>query len=133
MVRRVTAHRGEPFEYGYNRSRPSYSSEFPSAVALDPAPLPLTPLPTIDIIFENEHFAVKRSKIAGWGAFAVRELKRGDRILVEKPLFTANNTTLFKDFDKLSQPLREIALGLHASSSCKPGTPKIKAIWTTNW
>lgn len=133
MVRRVTAHRGEPFETGYSRSRPFDSSEFPPYVALDPAPLPLTPSPTIDIIFENEHFAVKRSKIAGWGAFAARELKRGDRILVEKPLLTANSTTLFKEFDKLSQPLREIALGLHANSSCKPGTPQIKAIWTTNW
>ncbi|KAM0243919.1 hypothetical protein ACHAP5_006776 [Fusarium lateritium] len=132
LVRRVTAHRGQPFENGHTRRHHLDSAESSSDIALDLAPLPLTPSPTIDIIFANEHFTVKRSEIAGWGGFAARDLKRGDKILVEKPLFTADSTTLFEEFEELSQPLREIALGLHANSSCKPGTPQIKAVWTTN-
>ncbi|KAF5000090.1 hypothetical protein FGRMN_2024 [Fusarium graminum] len=136
FVRSITAHRDQPFENGlktlYSRRRPLDTSQLSVYVCVDPAPLPLNPSVSTEVIFENEYFAVKRSEIAGWGAFAVRELKYGDRILVEKPLFTADSTTLFREFDKLSESLRDVALGLHANSSCKPGTPQIKAIWTTN-
>ncbi|KAM0349658.1 hypothetical protein ACHAPU_003487 [Fusarium lateritium] len=136
FVRSITAHRDQPLENGlntlYTRSRSLDTSQPPAYIGVDPAPLPLNPSPSTEVIFENEHFAIKRSEIAGWGAFAVRELKHGDKILVEKPLLSADTTTLFREFDKLSEPLRDIALGLHANSSCKPGTPQIKAIWTTN-
>ncbi|KAH7133425.1 hypothetical protein B0J13DRAFT_101782 [Dactylonectria estremocensis] len=85
-----------------------------------------------NVIFQNQYFSVAESKIAGWGAFAIRDLKYGDTILMEKPLFTADSSTLFHEFDKLDQEKREIALALHANDMCKPGTPKVQAIWTTN-
>ncbi|KAF5674737.1 hypothetical protein FHETE_2811 [Fusarium heterosporum] len=136
FVRSITAHRDQPLENGlitlYTRRRPLDASQLSAYIAVDPAPLPLNPFASTEVIFENGYFAVKRSETAGWGAFAVRELKYGDKILVEKPLFTADSTTLFREFDKLSEPLREIALGLHVNSSCKSGTPQIKAVWTTN-
>ncbi|KAF4450504.1 set 5, partial [Fusarium albosuccineum] len=84
------------------------------------------------VIFENDYFTVAQSTIAGWGAFATRDLKYGDRILQERPLILANANTLFKEFDKLSMPERELALGLHANSDCKLGTPRLQAVWTTN-
>ncbi|KAF4962753.1 hypothetical protein FSARC_9179 [Fusarium sarcochroum] len=138
LVRSLTSHRGQPFTL--TRTARSLLFRRPSPESLDssvymipePASLPLSPTSNADIIFQNEHFSVEQSKIAGWGAFAARKLKYGDRILVEKPLFVADGTTLFKEFDKLSEPLRELALGLHANSSCKPGTPRVKAVWTTN-
>jgi hypothetical protein len=98
----------------------------------EPASLPLTPTETTDIIFENEYFRVKRSQLAGWGAFAVRELKEGDQILVEKPLFTASDLTLFDEFTNLSKPLRDIAYSLHANNNLKAGLPAELLIWKTN-
>ncbi|KAJ4261431.1 hypothetical protein NW762_006856 [Fusarium torreyae] len=137
LVRSLTSHRDEPFPPSTIRSLlfryPCFKSlKSPGYVAPEPASLPLSPSSNADIIFQNEHFSVEQSRIAGWGAFAAKKLKYGDRILVEKPLFTADSNTLFKEFDKLSEPLRELALGLHANSSCKPGTPRVKAVWTTN-
>ncbi|KPM37422.1 hypothetical protein AK830_g9121 [Neonectria ditissima] len=84
------------------------------------------------VIFENRFFTVSESKIAGWGAFAAQDLKFGDVVLVEKPLFTADSSSLFKEFSKLDRDTREVALALHANDNCKPGTPKLQAIWTTN-
>ncbi|KAH8714113.1 hypothetical protein BGZ61DRAFT_530781 [Ilyonectria robusta] len=95
---------------------------------------PITPgleWPT-NVIFQNDFFAVSESTIAGWGAFATKDLKYGDRILIEKPLFTADSSSLFKEFDRLNRVEQEVALALHANDMCKPGTPKLQAIWTTN-
>ncbi|KAL6920241.1 hypothetical protein ACHAPO_000898 [Fusarium lateritium] len=96
------------------------------------ASLPLKPTETTFVIFENEYFQVKRSPLAGWGAFAVRELKEGDQILVEKPLFTATNLTLFDGFASLTKPLRDVAYSLHANSNFKEGHPVELLIWKTN-
>jgi hypothetical protein len=76
---------------------------------------------------------VAQSRIAGWGAFAARDLKYGDRILVERPLLVADTNSLFKEFERLSPWQREVALGLHANSSVKPGTPRLQAVWMANW
>ncbi|KAH6885955.1 hypothetical protein B0T10DRAFT_492076 [Thelonectria olida] len=84
------------------------------------------------ILFQNDYFAVYESTIAGWGAFAARDLKHGDKILVEQPLFIANSLSLFSEFEKLDEKARELALGLHANEMCKPGTPKLQAIWMAN-
>ncbi|KAL9575698.1 hypothetical protein ACKAV7_000496 [Fusarium commune] len=132
LIRYVTAHRDEPFEYVYRFPplRPLESIESPEAITMEPAGLPLTPSPTTDVLFQNDYFIVKRSLIAGWGAFAVKDLEFGDKILVERPLFTADNNTLYKEFDKLDQASQDIALGLHANSYCK--FQSIKAVWTTN-
>jgi hypothetical protein len=133
LIRYVTAHRDEPFEYVHRFPplEPLESIENPEHTTMEPAGLPLTPSPTTDVLFQNDYFIVKRSLIAGWGAFAAKDLKFEDNILVERPLFTADNNTLYKEFDKLDQASQEIALGLHANSYCK--FQNIKAVWTTNW
>ncbi|RGP77414.1 set 5 [Fusarium longipes] len=104
----------------------------PEYIYTEPASLPLAPTETTEAIFENEYFKVKRSHIAGWGAFAVRKLKEGDQILVEKPLFTATNLTLFHEFSNLSEPRRNVAYSLHTNSNIKAGTPVELVIWKTN-
>ncbi|KAF4958705.1 hypothetical protein FGADI_2195 [Fusarium gaditjirri] len=132
LIRYVTAHRDEPFEYVYRfpRLEPLESIESPELTAMEPAGLPRTPSRTTSVLFQNDYFIVKQSLIAGWGAFAVKDLKFGDKILVERPLFTADNNTLFKEFDKLDRASQDIALGLHANLYCK--SQSIKAVWTTN-
>ncbi|KAF5570722.1 set 5 [Fusarium phyllophilum] len=132
LIRYVTAHRDEPFEYVYRFPpvKPLEPIESPELTAMEPAGLPLTPSATTDVLFRNEFFVVRRSFIAGWGAFAVKDLEVGDKILVERPLFTADNNTLYKEFDKLDEASQDIALGLHANSYCK--FQSIKAVWTTN-
>ncbi|KAM5342839.1 hypothetical protein ACJ41O_013805 [Fusarium nematophilum] len=84
------------------------------------------------VIFRNDHFSVAQSTIAGWGAFAERDLKYGDRILVERPLLEADADSLFKEFKTLGPREREVALSLHVNENCKPGTPRLLAVWTTN-
>jgi hypothetical protein len=85
------------------------------------------------VLLQNDYFAVCESTIAGYGAFATKDLKYGDKILVEKPLFIANSLSLFREFGKLDENARELALALHANEMCKPGTPKLQAIWMANW
>jgi hypothetical protein len=92
------------------------------------------PSENTEVIFENSYFQVRRSQLAGWGAFAVRPLEKGDKILVEKPLFTATNQTLFDGFANLSKRLRDVAYNLHANSNLeriKTG-PIETLIWKTN-
>ncbi|KAF5018351.1 hypothetical protein F66182_9671 [Fusarium sp. NRRL 66182] len=127
----LTSHGPEP-PLASTSSAHHPSLETSECLIMELAALPLTPAPATRSIFENHYFTVARSAIAGWGAFAARDLKCGDLILVEKPLFTADSNTIFQEFDKLSAPLRETALGLHANDSCKPGLPKLKAVWMTN-
>lgn len=84
-------------------------------------------------MFQNEYFTITKTESAGWGAFAARDLKYGDRILYEKPLFVADWWTLFEEYEKLDRPRKEIAMSLHANELCKTGTPKLQAVWNTNW
>ncbi|CAM1510120.1 Fc.00g004550.m01.CDS01 [Cosmosporella sp. VM-42] len=99
-------------------------------------PEPLSPIVVAEIspgeAFRNEYFAVSKSGIAGWGAFAAKDLKYGDRILVEKSLFIADWRTLFKEYGKLDRAKQEVAMSLHANELSKLGTPKLHSVWTTN-
>lgn len=83
--------------------------------------------------FENEYFQVSCSTIAGLGAFAKQDLHFGDVILREKPLFLAEPQRLFDEFGKLAPSLKRVALSLHSNPNLKAGTPRIQAIWNTNW
>ncbi|KAJ6443089.1 ubiquitin-protein ligase Anaphase Promoting Complex [Purpureocillium lavendulum] len=83
--------------------------------------------------FSNGLFEVRPSRIAGWGAFASRELRRGEVILREAALFVSNSARLFEQYDQLKPEVKEVALSLHANSLVKPGTPRIQAVWATNW
>ncbi|KAG6017104.1 hypothetical protein E4U43_002280 [Claviceps pusilla] len=83
--------------------------------------------------FENEYFKVQRSKTAGLGAIATRNLKKGDVILREKPLFTANASSVFEAYENLTGHEKDVVMSLHANTLLKPGTPRIQAVWKTNW
>ncbi|PFH55103.1 hypothetical protein XA68_10704 [Ophiocordyceps unilateralis] len=82
--------------------------------------------------YENDFFRISRSQTAGWGAFAVRTLRHGDLILRERSLFVADQSSLFREFERLDSQSKQIALSLHANELAKPGTPPIQAIWATN-
>lgn len=83
--------------------------------------------------FENDFFRVGKSTVAGWGAFATRDLAKGDVILREIPLFISTNNDLFDEFYKLDSDDMGIALSLHSHDFVKGGTPMILGIWHTNW
>lgn len=83
-------------------------------------------------LFENELFAVRRSPIGGLGAFAKRQLRIGDIILVEQPLFMSDDMSLFDDFKRLDRGTQNTALSLHKNELLRRGTPILKAIWSTN-
>ncbi|KAK5992946.1 hypothetical protein PT974_06371 [Cladobotryum mycophilum] len=81
--------------------------------------------------YENEFFKVDRSKIAGYGAFAVRELKLGDNILKEIPLFVADSSTVYRQYGKLDAKAQAVATSLFGGNG-KIETPKIKRVWDNN-
>ncbi|KAL7897112.1 hypothetical protein HDV64DRAFT_51021 [Trichoderma sp. TUCIM 5745] len=83
--------------------------------------------------FENDFFRIGESAVAGWGAFAAKDLTKGDIILREIPLFVAANADLFDEFYKLDSNDMNIALSLHSHKDIKGGTPMILGIWHTNW
>lgn len=84
-------------------------------------------------MFHNEYFTISRTESAGWGAFAAKDLKYGDKILFEKPLFIADWRTLFEEYENLDPKQKQIAMSLHANELTKSGTPKLQAVWATNW
>lgn len=87
----------------------------------------------LSTFFENECFRIQRSQTAGLGAVAIRNLKEGDVILRERPLFTANASNVFEAYEKLTGRDKDVAMSLHANALLKPGTPRIQAVWKTNW
>lgn len=87
---------------------------------------------TNDRLFENDFFAVRHSPVAGLGAFAKQDLNRGDIILQEAPLFSSNYHTLTKDFERLDQAAKGVALDLAQNENLKTGTPAIQAVMWTN-
>ncbi|KAG6261337.1 hypothetical protein E4U47_008354 [Claviceps purpurea] len=86
----------------------------------------------LSTFFENEYFRIQRSQTAGLGAVAIRNLKEGDVILRERPLFTANASNVFEAYEKLTGRDKDVAMSLHANALLKPGTPRIQAVWKTN-
>ncbi|PNY24903.1 Uncharacterized protein TCAP_05161 [Tolypocladium capitatum] len=82
--------------------------------------------------FENRYFEIAESNIAGWGAFAIKDLKRGDTILREKPLFMADHSCLFQEYDKLDKQAKRVALSLYANELFKSGLPRIQGVFETN-
>ena len=85
--------------------------------------------------FANEFFSVGQSAIANanFGAFAAKDLRRGDVILRERPLFTASNRTeILSEYRRLSHKNKEIAQSLHAHHRVKDGLCPIIAISDTN-
>ncbi|KAL1864499.1 hypothetical protein VTK73DRAFT_5847 [Phialemonium thermophilum] len=73
-------------------------------------------LPPAGVVFRNESFEVRPSPLGGLGAFAVRDLKFGERILAEAPLLRSTCMNLFRDFEKLDPKGKETYMSLHGFS-----------------
>ncbi|KAK8075204.1 hypothetical protein PG997_009867 [Apiospora hydei] len=52
--------------------------------------------------YRNKFFEIRKSPLAGYGAFARKDLRWGQQILVEPELFHADHVTLYDEFDKLT-------------------------------
>jgi hypothetical protein len=75
-------------------------------------PLPSPTDRTKEAEFE-EFFRIQPSELGGLGAFAVRELHKGETILVERPLLRTTHFRLMVDYHNLSEAAKEAYLGLH--------------------
>ncbi|OHW93985.1 SET domain-containing protein [Colletotrichum incanum] len=83
------------------------------------------------VIFVNEFFEIRRSTTAGWGAFAVKKLYKGDQILVEKALYHAIHENVTSSVQALPEKERAIANDMFAYHS-RDGETLEEAIWSTN-
>ncbi|KAI8283950.1 hypothetical protein K4K60_002333 [Colletotrichum sp. SAR11_57] len=83
------------------------------------------------IIFQNEFFEIRRSPVAGWGAFATRKLDKGDQILVEKALYHATYEDVESSVLNLNEHEQKVANDLHAHFG-RDGETKAQAVWNTN-
>ena len=77
-----------------------------------PPPPPPSPVSPAKRGFE-ESFLLRPSRLGGLGAFAARELRRGETILVEPPLLRTTNFRLMPDYHKLSEAAKKAFLSLH--------------------
>ncbi|KAJ4862429.1 SET domain-containing protein [Trichoderma breve] len=105
--------------------------EIPKAIKaalIPPAIIKTSPEP----MYGNEYFEIAKSSVAGWGAFATRDLTKGGVILREIPLFVAETDKVFHEFYKLDESAKKVALSLHSHRLIKGGTPQILAVWQTN-
>ncbi|KAI0008719.1 hypothetical protein F4779DRAFT_641435 [Xylariaceae sp. FL0662B] len=86
----------------------------------------VTDIPTNPEEFSNEFFEVKESPLGGRGAFARRDLKQGEIVIVEAPLFRSTKDTIYDDLEKLSPEHREAFHRMHAY----PRTPNADHTWS---
>jgi hypothetical protein len=63
----------------------------------------------------EDFFKIRPSKLGGLGAFAVRELKRDETILVESPLLRTTHFRLMLDYCNLSDEAKKAYLSLHGA------------------
>ncbi|KAL2017648.1 hypothetical protein VTK56DRAFT_1862 [Thermocarpiscus australiensis] len=80
--------------------------------------------------FEN-FFMIQPSKLGGLGAFAVRDLKKHETVLLENPLLTTNHFHLIRDFFNLSHAAKAAYLSLHDGEGGDPFS-KIERIMKRN-
>ncbi|KAI1638981.1 hypothetical protein F4809DRAFT_658713 [Biscogniauxia mediterranea] len=64
--------------------------------------------------FRNDFFEVKESPLGGLGAFARRDLRAGEVVLVERALVVADQTTIYDALDALAPAQRGAFARLHA-------------------
>jgi hypothetical protein len=63
----------------------------------------------------EDFFKIQPSELGGLGAFAVRELHRGETILVERPLLRTTHFQLMLDYYNLSDAAKQAYLSLHGA------------------
>ncbi|KAK3694915.1 hypothetical protein B0T22DRAFT_437962 [Podospora appendiculata] len=59
-------------------------------------------------------FEIRPSPLGGLGAFAARDLKAGELILVEQPLLRTTTFDLLRSFRELDDEAKEVYMGLHS-------------------
>ncbi|CAK7226694.1 hypothetical protein SCUCBS95973_006285 [Sporothrix curviconia] len=92
------------------------------------ASLPPSLHPTLEV---NDTFAIRPSALGGMGCFALRNICRGDHVLVERPLLRTNLLHLFHELEYLSPAQRAQYDALHAWHP-DPRASRKEQIWTAN-
>ncbi|KAH8204001.1 hypothetical protein TruAng_001812 [Truncatella angustata] len=115
--------------HGQRRDPREDDEEHPRA----PPTSPIEPTPEPES-FNNRLFMIRASLTAGFGAFALQSLHRGQIILVEKALFHADNMSLYDEIEKLTSSLKQAFDRMHAhnASSYPDGGLDRAAIFGTN-
>lgn len=112
-----------------------HNEEIPTAEDIDDnGSLPTAPpnTPAEDRIWwSNDYFLIRRSALGGLGAFAAKDLKYGDRILVEKPLLRTINWDFSNKYEELSDEDRQLFHTLHKFSA-NPDAHDIEKIRRAN-
>lgn len=95
--------------------------------------LVIGPLPQPET-FSNGIFEVRSSATAGFGAFALRDITRGQTILIEKALFHATYNSLYDELERLETPLLQAFGRMHAHvpKALNGSTDHRVAIFKTN-
>ena len=84
--------------------------------------------PTLEV---NDMFAIRPSALGGMGCFALRDIYRGDHLLVERPLLRTNLLHLFHELERLTPAQRAQYDALHAWHP-DPRASRAEQIWTAN-
>ncbi|CAG8959131.1 hypothetical protein HYFRA_00012994 [Hymenoscyphus fraxineus] len=66
--------------------------------------------------FSTKYFEVREAKGAGLGAFAIKDIKKGEVVMTEKPLFLATDATFWEKYQGLTGEQRDTYRSLHAWS-----------------
>lgn len=99
------------------------------------APLvkPIEPSPEPER-FNNGYIEIRSSSTAGFGAFALSDITRGQTLLIEKALFHASNDSLYDEMDNLTPPLKRAfdRLYAHNPRNCGGSGKDRASIFRTN-
>lgn len=110
------------------------TSDKPASTALSPTSAPSTAVPaslappTLEV---NGMFAIRPSALGGLGCFALKDIFRGDHLLVERPLIRTNMLHLQQELDRLTPSQRaqyDSLTGYHPD----PRVSRDAQIWTAN-
>ncbi|CAK7210798.1 hypothetical protein SEUCBS140593_000952 [Sporothrix eucalyptigena] len=87
-----------------------------------------SPQPILEV---NGMFSIRPSALGGVGCFALRDISRGEHLLVERPLLHTNLHYLFHDLEALSPADRAQFDALHGWHP-DPRASRAEQIWTAN-
>lgn len=109
--------------------------EDPTGHPTETGPLEYGEIPFKDLInsenYSNEYFEVKKSHLGGLGAFAKRDLRRGEVILVERPTIKANPWNFHGELSALAPELQAAVGRMHGHKRFYDQDPSM-AIFMTN-
>ncbi|KAJ8127347.1 hypothetical protein O1611_g6288 [Lasiodiplodia mahajangana] len=81
--------------------------------------------------FNNGFLEIKKSPVAGYGVFAVRDLEPFTTILIERELFKANSFDLYQRLEALTEEQKKAYYDLHGYMRTQSEDIRA-AIWRTN-